>query len=82
MYTKQDAKMTQGLAIVCMVVLHLFCRQGRDVLGQPLIWLNETTPFVYWFGFLRKSVYRSMLYVWVMRKGCCWKTEKAALSLA
>ena len=33
MYTKQDAKMTQGLAIVCMVVLHLFCRQGRDVLG-------------------------------------------------
>ncbi len=51
MYTKRDAKMTQGLAILCMLVLHLFCRKGADVFGTPLIWLNETTPLVYLFGF-------------------------------
>lgn len=51
MYTKQDAKMTQGLAILCMLVLHLFCRLGKDVYGTPLIWLNERTPLVYLFGF-------------------------------
>ena len=51
MYTKQDARMTQGLAILCMLVLHLFCRLGADVYGTPLIWLNDTTPLVYVFGF-------------------------------
>ena len=50
-YNKQDAIMTQGLAVLSMVVLHLFCRKGADVYGTPLVWLNETTPFVYWFGF-------------------------------
>lgn len=50
-YSKQDATMTKGMAILCMLVLHLFCRTGEDVLGTPLIWLNETTPLVYWFGF-------------------------------
>lgn len=48
-YNKNDAQMTQGLAILCMVVLHLFCRQGTDVLGTPLLWLNDTTPFVFLF---------------------------------
>lgn len=51
MYTKKDAVMTRGFAILCMVVLHLFCRTGADVYGTPLIWLNQETPFVYWFGF-------------------------------
>lgn len=50
-YSKQDAVMTRGLAILSMVVLHLFCRKGADVYGTPLLWLNETTPFIYWFGF-------------------------------
>ena len=50
-YTKQDAIMTRGFAILCMVVLHLFCRTGADVFGTPLIWINPETPFVYWFGF-------------------------------
>ena len=50
-YNKEDAQMTQGLAVLCMVILHLFCRTGSDVLGTPLIWLNATTPLVYWFGF-------------------------------
>ena len=50
-YSKEDAQMTQGLAILCMVILHLFCRTGSDVLGTPLIWLDSSTPLVYWFGF-------------------------------
>ena len=50
-YSKKDALMTRGLAIISMVVLHLFCRQGADVLGTPLIWLNESKPLVYLFGF-------------------------------
>lgn len=50
-YNKQDAVMTRGLAILCMLALHLFCRKGADVFGTPLLWLNETTPFVYQFGF-------------------------------
>lgn len=50
-YTKEDAQMTQGIAILCMVILHLFCRTGSDVLGTPLFWFNESTPLVFWFGF-------------------------------
>lgn len=50
-YGKKEAKMTQGFAILCMLVLHLFCRKGNDVLGTPLIWLNDDTPLVYVFGF-------------------------------
>ena len=44
--------MTKGLAILSMVVLHLFCRKGENVFGTPLFWLNTDTPFVYIFGFL------------------------------
>ena len=44
--------MTKGLAILCMVVLHLFCRKGDDVIGTPLLWLDSETPAVYIFGFL------------------------------
>lgn len=50
-YKKEDAVMTRGLAILAMVVLHLFCRKGEDVFGTPLLWVNETTPLVYYFGF-------------------------------
>ena len=50
-YTKRDAQMTRGLAILCMVILHLFCRVGSDVLGTPLLWLNDTTPVVFFLGF-------------------------------
>lgn len=39
------------MAILCMVVLHLFCREGNDVFGTPLLWIDHDTPFVYWFGF-------------------------------
>lgn len=50
-YTKRDSIMVKGLAALCMVCLHLFCRQGADVFGTPLIWINETTPLVFLFGF-------------------------------
>lgn len=43
--------MTKGFAILCMIVLHLFCRIGDDVLGTPLLYINRSTPFVYLFGF-------------------------------
>lgn len=48
-YSKKDAAMTKGMAILCMLILHLFCRTGKNVFGTPLIWLDEKTPFVYWF---------------------------------
>lgn len=50
--SRKDTKMTQGLAIISMVVLHLFCRKGADVYGTPFLWINDTTPFVYYLGFL------------------------------
>lgn len=39
------------MAILCMIVLHLFCRTGEDVLGRPLLWINQSTPLVFLFGF-------------------------------
>lgn len=33
-------------------MLHLFCRKGADVYGTPLLWINDSVPFVYYFGFL------------------------------
>lgn len=50
--SRKDIKMTKGLAIVSMVVLHLLCRKGEDVYGTPLLWINDSTPFVYYLGFL------------------------------
>lgn len=32
-YNKQDTTMTKGFAILCMIMLHLFCRQGKEVFG-------------------------------------------------
>mgnify|MGYP000118568910 CR=1 FL=1 len=57
-YSKQDAVMIRGLAILCMVVLHLFCRTGKDVFGKPLLWINSTIPVVFLFGFFRKFAFR------------------------
>lgn len=51
MYTKEDATMTRGLAVLCMVTLHLFFRERSVVLGTPLLWFNEEIPVVYWLGF-------------------------------
>ncbi len=50
-YGKKEANMTRGLAILSMLILHLFCGKGVDVYGTPLLWITETTPLVYYFGF-------------------------------
>lgn len=50
-YNKEDSIMTKGLAILSMLILHLFCRKGNDVLGTPLIWLSADTPLIYYVGF-------------------------------
>lgn len=39
------------MAVLCMVVLHLFYREGSGVFGTPLLWFNQDIPVVYWFGF-------------------------------
>lgn len=50
--SKKDTKMTQGLAILTMVIVHLFAKKGSDVYGSPLIWVREGVPLVYYLGFL------------------------------
>lgn len=48
MLTKQDAKMAQGLAILSMVMLHLFCRI-KDLPYTVSLYIGDT-PFVYYLG--------------------------------
>lgn len=46
--TKRDSKMLKGIAILAMLMLHLFCR--RDNLPYtPLLWIGDT-PLIYYFG--------------------------------
>lgn len=37
LYKKQEAQMTRGLAILSMVILHLFCRKGSQIVCEPLL---------------------------------------------
>ena len=46
--TKQDTQIAKGMAILGMVMLHLFCRLG-DLPHTPLIWCGET-PLIYYLG--------------------------------
>lgn len=48
MLTKQDAKMSQGLAILAMVLLHLFCRYDLSMYNVHLF--VGTTPLLYYIG--------------------------------
>ena len=48
--TKQDTKMTKGLAIVFMVILHLFCR--KTDLPYSCIKLGSGIPLVYYIGLI------------------------------
>lgn len=46
--SKRDSKMLKGVAILAMLMLHLFCR--RDNLPYtPLLWVGDT-PLIYYFG--------------------------------
>lgn len=46
--TKEDNQMAKGLAIIGMVLLHLFCRLG-ELPYEPMLHIGET-PFVYFIG--------------------------------
>lgn len=46
--TKRDSKMLKGVAILSMLVLHLFCRKD-NLPYTPLLWIGST-PLVYYFG--------------------------------
>ena len=46
--TKQDSKMLKGMAILSMLMLHLFCRK-ENLPYTPLLWLGNT-PLIYYFG--------------------------------
>lgn len=46
--TKRDSKMLKGVAILSMLMLHLFCRR-ENLPYTPLVWLGDT-PLIYYFG--------------------------------
>lgn len=48
MLTKDDAKMSQGIAILAMLMLHLFCR--LDNLPYHVHLYVGNTPLIYYFG--------------------------------
>ena len=47
--TKKDTKMIQGLSVLAMVCLHLFCRYDYQNLYQPLIFIKDL-PLCFYFG--------------------------------
>lgn len=50
--TRRDMVMVKGLAIHCMVAVHLFNKRGAEVFGTPLIWVKEGLPLVYYVAFI------------------------------
>ncbi len=46
--TKRDSKMLKGVAILSMLMLHLFCRK-ENLPYTPLLWIGST-PLIYYFG--------------------------------
>ena len=46
--TKQDTQRAKGVAIIGMVMLHLFCRLG-NLPYTPWVWIGET-PLIYYLG--------------------------------
>ncbi len=46
--TKRDSKVLKGVAILSMLMLHLFCRKD-NLPYTPLLWLGDT-PLIYYFG--------------------------------
>lgn len=46
--TKEDSKMAQGLAILAMIALHLFCRRTTDLYNVHII--VGDTPLLYYIG--------------------------------
>ena len=47
--TKQDNQMAKGIAILGMLMLHLFCRLGEELPYHPIIWVGDM-PLIYYLG--------------------------------
>ena len=47
--TKNQIKMTKGVAILFMLLLHLFCTKSYEDLYIPLIFIGDT-PLVYYLA--------------------------------
>ncbi|MGL5549840.1 MAG: acyltransferase family protein, partial [Culicoidibacterales bacterium] len=47
--TKQQMQQTKGIAILFMLLLHLFCTREWQGLFEPLIFVGET-PLIYYFA--------------------------------
>ena len=46
--TKRNSKMLKGVAILSMLMLHLFCRR-ENLPYTPLLWIGGT-PLIYYFA--------------------------------
>lgn len=46
--SKQDSKMIKGVAVLWMLLIHLFCRT-EDLPYTPLLWLRDV-PLIYYIG--------------------------------
>ena len=46
--TKKDTQIAKGIAVLGMVMLHLFCRLG-ELPYTPWIWVGEV-PLIYYLG--------------------------------
>ena len=51
-FTIDDSRMTQGVAIVCMIMGHLYWYKGTNVPGTPLIWITRDRSLVFYLAFL------------------------------
>lgn len=47
-----DIQMSKGYAIICMLLLHLFCMPLESFTGRPLVVLSNGVPILYYLGWL------------------------------
>ncbi len=74
MLTKKDAKMAQGLAIIGMVALHLFCR--IDNLPYNVHIFLGGRPLIYYIGLFWRFLCSYLLFFAVgMHNKLCMKKE-------
>lgn len=67
---KNDTRMAKGLAILGLIMHHLYVQKGAEVHGSPMIWINQDVPLIYYLGFLGGFVYLFTAFVLDMRCFC------------
>ena len=60
--TKNQIKMTKGVAILFMLLLHLFCTKSYEDLYIPLIFIGDT-PLVYYLALFGDCCVAKIIYV-------------------